>query len=1139
MTTKVAPLGLRLFLEGIEVPAISAQVTIQQDRPATAAIQVIPTDMAMNLLPRTLVHLFYLDPDELPDAYEEERITGIGEPRTENNRNRISAKDVQYKLLFCGEVIGFNYGKTPATRQLILQCMDLSSYWDTCYQWFADYSVGGDGLTDRSHQFVGAGASMFNSVAGGHQWVIGRLLNSKPKNKAYQNAGGLLGGLIHLLEAIGGVRYSKGDPGFNGVNDFFTIAELRYNLLSMIGAVESDETSQKMFANKAFRAWLRNGMTSLGSLLSFRDIVNHVNRHIYHNIYPNPCSRFVAEGSEDQEKQFTTYSSIFSDDDNIGPTLVDELKQLGRNVAISKMFFDDVFEEPRGTPDKLIKKWGIPFWIERGQPAEGIVKTPSDSFLRGRRSIAALDNVLGFAETSASQLKTDDKSDVLSKLTDIRSRLATLLRSSKQYNVTGRTDVADIQDEAGKHLDELNAMLDILGDLLGMKKKARKGNKTVTLRTGAHLYSQLILPELFFASPPRCNVLFPDQYYQFSFSRNFMREVTRLSCRGGLGMIAGGRRGAKLLGSHYFAPDIVDAKGKHLYSTWDKGARILMPHEVHSGIIPKFEWVSDAHRWGSKAAKDTNKSDAFHQSGKVGYVQRLANYQLYIHRWSSRSMSVTGVFNPNLVIGLPALVMDRAMPAPAVVKMINSRLGRRWMPTQYLGKLTALTHQVHQGGGQSSMQLTKCRTHRALDDEFMGVLTREVEQLKEVTFTRVIGPRELIRSADYGSIPKAGEINVGAFGVKYYVKDLELMKSILRQFIDKENGKIEGKRYFNNSAVLKKIVQTGSILLSPAEARKLEIKGALDQKWCFSGRTEESVEDVGTNPDGSPITETVTRSIEGLALPAKMTLTFSKMVGTGKYDRVNRTVEEAIRPGWYSPLWGNERIGKEAYQQLLGVDAITDNISVASDQVDEVIDKAAKAEATATMSKIDPDTGDDLFEHGELSESDDSGVSMGLNVLPGSIEEAVDSISILYGLIKSRGGDVHSFISQYTKRPIANMQEILGSPELRIKDDGNIDTTSPGTENVVEGFHSRAFGDYNTDVTYPDSGGKTQTKAGKLALHGLFEGVASGTEVKRESAIDRGEGKFALRPELDPRGRARSRVRAYIDELNISRGLLG
>ena len=94
-----------------------------------------------------------------------------------------------------------------------------------------------------------------------------------------------------------------------------------------------------------------------------------------------------------------------------------------------------------------------------------------------------------------------------------------------------------------------------------------------------------------------------------------------------------------------------DMEGKHIFATTSRGARIILPHEVHSGIIPKYEWANDGHRWGNVAKKNSNQKDPFFGDGRVGYLQRLANFQFYLHRWSARTMAVTGVFNPNIVIG--------------------------------------------------------------------------------------------------------------------------------------------------------------------------------------------------------------------------------------------------------------------------------------------------------------------------------------------------------------------------------------------------------------------------------------------------------------------------------------------------------
>ena len=179
--TKASSLGLRLFLEGIEVPVIAAQVHLQPNTPASATIQIVPTDAALSFLPRTLVHLFFLDDKATRTDAEQSNEEELQRPSI----NRIDVPDAQYKLLFTGEVIGYNFQKTPINRAMILQCMDLSSYWDTCYQWFEDWSVSGNALTDRSYAFVGGGAGLFDNVAGDPKSVIASILRSSPKNPEF------------------------------------------------------------------------------------------------------------------------------------------------------------------------------------------------------------------------------------------------------------------------------------------------------------------------------------------------------------------------------------------------------------------------------------------------------------------------------------------------------------------------------------------------------------------------------------------------------------------------------------------------------------------------------------------------------------------------------------------------------------------------------------------------------------------------------------------------------------------------------------------------------------------------------------------------------------------------------------------
>lgn len=1072
MSTTVAPLGLRLFLEGIEVPVVSAQVNISPDQPSMAAIQIIPSDTALHLLPRTLVHLFYLDNEVILTGPPKKSASGgTGDI---NLSNRFDAPDSQYKILFTGEVIGFNYSKTSDSRQLVLQCMDLSSYWDTCYQWYVDYSVGGNGLTDKSHIFVGAGQSEFNSVSGGTQWVLGNILTQSPSSPEYKDLKGLLGGIVHLLEMIGGLRYkSSGEPGFNGVNDFFTIAELRYNLLGMVGAVEKDTTSATMFEHIAFLDWVRNGMTSLGNLLSFRDIINHTCQYIYHHVYPNPCAYF----STGQPTSALVPVPNFMDTTK-GHLAFSYIKQAVNSFTTA---------------------WGN---ISVNPPVVNNIPMTYGATKKGGASLDA-------ASRALTEVTTADAPSVKAKIDEAIGCVKAILSLFQQMGFKEGLTGVPINNE-GDLATQMNAQFVKIstsvgtgdGGILSSTYRAQNATqKSVQSATGTHLYSQLLLPETFFISPPKCNVLFADQYYQFSFSRNFMREVTRLSCQAGLEFFSGGTQGnSDLLSTAYYAPNIKDVRETTMQLTMSKGSTILLPHEVHCGIIPKFEWVSDGQRWGAKEADAAGTLDQFYDSGQVGFIQRLANFQFFLHRWSSRTMSVAGIFNPNLVLGLPGLVMDRSMPALGVIKTLEKNLGKMWLPVQYLGKIVYISHSIHQQGGGTTVSYSHCRVHRGADDEFLGVLIRDVVQTANKKVTLKFNVKPLF--GDSNNTSKVSVIPMGETDLPAQsVGDLRAVLGLYLSNLLTPNIPVSDPKSFRGATVLK-VVPTGKLKISDKDFGLLNVT------------------------DRSAISR----------VPEVLEVEFNLKVKTGKYDRVSRSIEQVLTPPWYSDVWTNEKIGESVYKPLLGTEAITDKVEISAKEQSKIIDQnvsddAALQLAAASESEYPPEKNPFSFY------SDETSTDTVLTAAPGSIEEAVDSLTILYSMLKLRGADMHSFIQQYTRRPIATLEQVLGSANLKYDDSGLIDPTIKGP--VIEGFHSRAFGDYNKDVKYPIREDELP-QAGKDALKALFPGATPpGAAVKRGNLFNRAAPELEIISYYDPRGRSQARVQAYVEELRISRGLMG
>lgn len=1091
MSGLASPLGLRLFLEGIEVPVISAQVNISPDQPATAAIQIIPTDMALCLLPRTLVHLFYLDRSDASTSISRSAAgSGSTEWVRDNSEDaRGNALDTDYKIFFAGEVLGYTYSKTPDSRQIILQCMDLSSYWDTCYQFFSDYSVNGNGLTDKLHQFVGAGSGNFDNVASGTQWVIARLLNTSPKSKKYQQCQGLLGGLIHVLECVGGIRDgipgSCAPHGYNGVNDFFSIAELRYNLIGMIGAIEKDTTSKKIFDHHAFIQWMRSGMTSLGSLISFRDVVTHINKYIFHNIYPNPCAFYVPEGEESTTVTVNVDLPQFTD------------TAAGRLVATNMGRILECARTAQGVYEGIVS-YGT------------YITEAASALIEAKKYFVETDYFLDAIETpDAARVKADFDNAVMS--------LNSAMEEDPGSNTSMVGDVAAAARVAGDYCKDA---ADTLENLIGPVQRAKgTGKKSISCRLGAHLFNQLFLPETFFVAPPRCNIIFPDQYNMFQYSRNFAREITRLACQGGLGIIAGGAGMTKMFGHYYFAPNIKDVRDKTLGDTLNSGSRVLLPHETHSGIIPKLEWVTDGHRWGVKAA-GSNVAQRPTAEQKIHYIQRLANFQFFLHRWSSRSMSLQGIFMPHLVCGLPGAVIDRSAPSPAVIAVLKEALNRNLiLPTQYLGKVVNLTHMVGQQGGSTSVAFAYARTHRGIDDEFLGAMSREI--VMEGTATK-----ESIDVKELASNPKS------------YVKVREWYKLLVRMYI---RQKLQLQTVVNRKKIT--VVVPGALYPATVE----EVVGTLGVPMSIFDSNSTGTDQPADNVEIPGLTVTLANEFtvvekgEGasprtMEIPSTLQVTWIPLIKTGQFIRSDLAFEDQLRPGWMQEsIWANDNISTEVYKKLLGTVAITDDTSLGAQQQSDLLQsQKTDSEQAVAVTAIPGLSTNEAQGSGYAEGSQVPGGSGRYIVAIGSVEETIDGLSVLYGLMKSKGADIHDFIRQYTFRPTANIVDMLGSDDLVFTPTGEVKDPI----NMIEGFHSRAFGDYNTEVKRAERAGD-QDVPGLNSLGNLMRGVVSPAAMRRPGILDTLGKPSKLDPMLDPRGRAHTRVEAYVKELRVSRGMMG
>jgi len=102
MSDQIKKVEVKVYLEGILIPVNQIQILESLGRTPQASLQVPLNEAALDILPRTTVHIFYKD------------------TKTEN----------RWLLIFEGEVAGVSLTKTTATRMVLLDCVTIGNHWE-------------------------------------------------------------------------------------------------------------------------------------------------------------------------------------------------------------------------------------------------------------------------------------------------------------------------------------------------------------------------------------------------------------------------------------------------------------------------------------------------------------------------------------------------------------------------------------------------------------------------------------------------------------------------------------------------------------------------------------------------------------------------------------------------------------------------------------------------------------------------------------------------------------------------------------------------------------------------------------------------------------------------------------------------
>lgn len=1140
-------LKLRCFLEGIEVPIISASLAIQANAPSQCQIQIPATDKAHDLLPRTLVHVFFRDyyagpsdalsvrtnpeqvetrDDQIARQHQEEEaaraaqdevvasssgadpeimdsgaavrrstITGadttpprpespIGDrpesvqadtgdahagpvvaSENEGEGEASEEEDRRWKLFFCGEVIGYQFVKSTNNRAIVLQCLDPSVYWDTCYQYKVNTaSLTGDGMA----AFVGAGTTLFDEFFESSTSILVGILNRNSVSRPELT--GLLAGVVHLLERVGGVYTSR---GFRGVNDFFSLAELRLHLVDMIAASERDESSRLLCARRAYNRFMRRAGGQLGKIASFREMLTMVNSFIFHDVFPNPIAMYLPASERTSVR-----------------TVSQTILNTAGGIRFNREFLTLYAQASRTRARMSNFSVAGTGWLREQR---GRVATNPEEI--------RIDNDLVATERGARRLSTQARSLGMGDVSSILQAAATSAQQARtQWRVSAADQMMTRMEEARTAITGTSARV--------------TSTRQRTVQVNPRLNMQIIRPDVWMVAPPRCNVIWPELYSNVDYSRQYMREVSRMQLT-----VTDEIFGSdELLNQWYYAPD-VEVLGERMSQVRGQGAtlqqaaysRRLMDHELYTGVVPVFERMNEVNIYAAR-------SDPVAERGaRVPYVVRASHFQFFKHRFTPRTISVTGKFNPYVVAGFPCVVIDKYMTRDQValsslrglelLESLNSQrdqldayerenlsqlvLGEEeladlrqnpeaqssltttedlWIalraaaPTQLVGMIVGLNHTVTQNSAMTSYQIQYGRTHRE-NDELLGANRVRLGRRDEGTATRTTTVAALS-----GDPPRVGQMGP----------------------------------YFGTITSVNQVSRTGQFLLFGTFLPQ----GVRDRGRQRSRETRVSV---GVRQPARNFPAEVQRQVPSPDTEVEFTAyEIEEEIERYSGDIVDIPFEDFVRPPWMSDVWKNDRIGA-TYLQLIGTGAITDDI----------VTHTGSEEAPSGSASSDLETPIEDADAASRNRQDPtdwqraSGGTVQDAAMRIRVERAIDLLVRSYSEIRHEDLDVQEYIRALNWRPIADLIQMLGSRDLKINQE------TGETANGEMGFHSLAFGH------------------GPMGRN--IRNLLRGEDSRRILGIGTGEGqdRANLLSRLDKRADKADRVMAYVSELWADLGQLG
>ena len=257
------PLFTKLFLEGIEVPIVSATITSNVGQASIAYIEVVPLAEIVDIKPRTHVLISVRDLNN-PD------------------------QDFPYIKAWEGEVFGFSMSKTPQSRNITLSAIDLSSYWDNALLYFfnAQQSLGKGGpeISAIGQDVKDAQRQGFKTQATTHS--LSSYFIEILKSALSKDGTDFLDGLVEIYKNT------------ENVNSFFASAEARLRITDRIRLRSSGELGELLKAQQGLE-WITGIVGQDSGYSTIRQTVQKLMSLIFHDFVSLPFPSKVSVDAAD------------------------------------------------------------------------------------------------------------------------------------------------------------------------------------------------------------------------------------------------------------------------------------------------------------------------------------------------------------------------------------------------------------------------------------------------------------------------------------------------------------------------------------------------------------------------------------------------------------------------------------------------------------------------------------------------------------------------------------------------------------------------------------------------------------------------------------------------------------------------